>query len=153
AAAPADAAGWIDGFAGAGAGGGILLVHDDQLFGLVDSWLAAVPAAAFNDVLPLLRRTFGAYGPGVRRTLGELARRGPDARRTAVGAGTPEGFAADLDEARAATAADLARLLLEAAGRPTPRAHASDEPPHKGDDGPDPNRQGAGRETTGGRCG
>ncbi|MFD0719742.1 DUF5682 family protein [Streptomyces globosus] len=149
AAAPADAAGWIDGFAGAGAGGGTLLVHDDRLFGLIDQWLAAVPADAFTDVLPLLRRTFGAYEPGVRRTLGELARRGPGARRAAAGAGTPEGFAAVPDAARADAAADLARLLLAAADRLAPQASPSGEPALPGD-GSEPGRRGAGREPTGG---
>ncbi|MFD6974600.1 DUF5682 family protein, partial [Streptomyces sp. NPDC059949] len=70
AAAPADAAGWIEGFAGGSSGGGTLLVHDDRLLGLIDAWLAGVPERAFTDVLPLLRRTFGAYEAGVKRTLG-----------------------------------------------------------------------------------
>ncbi|MEU3726646.1 DUF5682 family protein [Streptomyces sp. NPDC031705] len=116
AAAPADAAGWIEGFAGGGAGGGTLLVHDERLLGLIDAWLVSVPEGAFIDVLPLLRRTFGAYEPGVRRTLGELVRRGPGARAAATAAGAaPAGFAPELDEARAAAAADVARLLLTAA--------------------------------------
>ncbi|MFD0381089.1 DUF5682 family protein, partial [Streptomyces sp. NPDC127112] len=80
AASPADAAGWIEGFAG-GSGGGTLLVHDERLLGLIDAWLVSVPERAFIDVLPLLRRTFGAYEAGVRRTLGELARRGAGPRR------------------------------------------------------------------------
>ncbi|MFK0254233.1 DUF5682 family protein [Streptomyces sp. NPDC090445] len=117
AAAPADAAGWIDGFAGGGAGGGTLLVHDDRLLGLIDAWLVSVPAEAFTGVLPLLRRTFGAYEPGVRRTLGELARRGPGARPGAAAPGAaPEGFAPELDPARADAVVDLVRLLLTAAG-------------------------------------
>ncbi|MFE1793331.1 DUF5682 family protein, partial [Streptomyces sp. NPDC059525] len=75
AASPADAAGWIEGFAG-GSGSGTLLVHDERLLGLIDAWLVSVPERAFIDVLPLLRRTFGAYEAGVRRTLGEMARHG-----------------------------------------------------------------------------
>ncbi|MFD8826509.1 DUF5682 family protein, partial [Streptomyces sp. NPDC059605] len=74
---PADAAAWIEGFVGGAAGGGMLLVHDERLLGLVDAWLTGVPADTFVDVLPLLRRTFSAYEAGVRRTLGELVRRGP----------------------------------------------------------------------------
>ncbi|MEV7546879.1 DUF5682 family protein [Streptomyces sp. NPDC089915] len=113
---PADAAGWIEGFAGGGSGGGTLLVHDERLLGLIDAWLVAVPERAFVDVLPLLRRTFGAYEPGVRRTLGELARRGPGRRTTPTGAGpAPEGFAPALDPARASAAAEVARRLLGAA--------------------------------------
>ena len=58
---------------------------------LVDAWLTGVPADAFTDVLPLLRRTFAAYEPGVRRTLGELVRRGPGrtGTRGSGGAGAP----------------------------------------------------------------
>ncbi|MFD0358660.1 DUF5682 family protein, partial [Streptomyces sp. NPDC127110] len=112
AASPADAAGWIEGFAG-GAGGGTLLVHDERLLGLIDAWLVSVPEGAFIDVLPLLRRTFGAYEPGVKRTLGELARRVPGARTASTTA--PAGFAPDLDPVRADAVADLARLLLGAA--------------------------------------
>ncbi|MCX5584955.1 DUF5682 family protein [Streptomyces erythrochromogenes] len=114
AASPADAAGWIEGFAGGSSGGGTLLVHDDRLLGLIDSWLVGVPERAFTDVLPLLRRTFGAYEPGVKRTLGELVRRGPAASAGAARAtgSAPEGFAPDLDPLRADAVTELVRILL-----------------------------------------
>ncbi|MFJ8013039.1 DUF5682 family protein [Streptomyces sp. NPDC096339] len=117
AADPADAAGWIEGFAGGSSGGGTLLVHDERLLGLIDSWLVGVPERAFTDVLPLLRRTFGAYEPGVKRTLGELVRRGPGGRPgvTASGAG-PEGFAPELDAERADAVVAVVRMLLAGAG-------------------------------------
>ncbi|MFI2715474.1 DUF5682 family protein [Streptomyces collinus] len=110
---PADAAAWIEGFVGGGSGGGMLLVHDERLLGLVDAWLTGVPAEAFTDVLPLLRRTFSAYEPGVRRTLGELVRRGPGtgAGATAAGTATP-GFAAGFDTERADAVLPVVRLLL-----------------------------------------
>ncbi|NUR44371.1 MAG: hypothetical protein HOV73_30260 [Streptomyces sp.] len=120
---PADAAAWIEGFVGGGAGGGMLLVHDERLLGLVDAWLTGVPADAFTDVLPLLRRTFSAYEAGVRRTLGELVRRGPGERRGGVpggGAGVP-GFAAELDAARADAVLPVVRLLLGLDGVPVQR--------------------------------
>ncbi|MFC8424814.1 DUF5682 family protein [Streptomyces sp. NPDC057236] len=109
---PADAAAWIEGFVG-GPGGGLLLVHDERLLGLVDTWLTGVPAEAFTDVLPLLRRTFSAYEPGVRRTLGELVRRGPGTRGGTAAAisGTP-GFAPDPDTVRADAVLPVLRLLL-----------------------------------------
>ncbi|MEV6730103.1 DUF5682 family protein [Streptomyces sp. NPDC051364] len=109
AASPADAAGWIDGFAG---GGGTLLVHDERLLGLIDAWLAGVPEQAFTDVLPLLRRTFGAYEAGVKRSLGELVRRGPSAKPAPSQA--PEGFALTLDPTRADAVLPVLRLLLPA---------------------------------------
>jgi hypothetical protein len=111
--APADAAAWIEGFVGGGSGGGMLLVHDERLLGLVDAWLTGVPGDAFTDVLPLLRRTFSAYEPGVRRTLGELVRRGPDrGSGVAVGGSGAPGFAADLDDDRADAVLPVVRLLL-----------------------------------------
>ncbi|WP_351235497.1 DUF5682 family protein [Streptomyces sp. NPDC002133] len=112
---PADAAAWIEGFVGGASGGGMLLVHDERLLGLVDAWLTSVPADAFTDVLPLLRRTFSAYEPGVRRTLGELVRRGPAGAGDAPApgeAGMP-GFGAGLDEERAEAVLPVLRLILE----------------------------------------
>ncbi|MEV6199217.1 DUF5682 family protein [Streptomyces sp. NPDC051771] len=107
---PADAAAWIDGFVG-GPGGGLLLVHDERLLALLDGWLTGVPAEAFTAVLPLLRRTFGAYEPGVRRTLGELVARGPEAPGPGSAALVP-GFAAALDEERADGVLPLLALVL-----------------------------------------
>lgn len=111
-AAPADAAAWIEGFLGGASGGGLLLVHDERLLGLVDNWLTGVPAEAFTDVLPLLRRTFSAYEAGVRRTLGELVRRGSGTPGPAsTDAGRP-GFGAGLDGARADAVLPVLQLLL-----------------------------------------
>ncbi|MCP9974703.1 DUF5682 family protein [Streptomyces somaliensis] len=115
--APAEAAAWIEGFLGGADGedgsGGLLLVHDERLLALVDGWLTTVPAEAFTAVLPLLRRTFSAYGPGVRRALGELVRRGPARGGAApTGAGTP-GFGLGLDGDRADGVLPLLDLLLD----------------------------------------
>jgi hypothetical protein len=110
--APGDAAAWIEGFVGGGSGGGMLLVHDERLLGLVDAWLTGVPADAFTDVLPLLRRTFSAYEPGVRRTLGELVRRGPGVRGSAAPTSAPPGFDAELDTERADAVLPVLHLLL-----------------------------------------
>ncbi|MEV7378066.1 DUF5682 family protein [Streptomyces lydicus] len=115
--APTDAAGWIEGFLGGGDGGdgGMLLVHDARLLALLDGWLTGVPDTAFTDVLPLLRRTFAAYDTGVRRTLGELVRRGPTT--TAPDPAHPAdtdapGFGPGLDRDRAAAVLPTLRLLL-----------------------------------------
>ncbi|MFD5775170.1 DUF5682 family protein [Streptomyces fungicidicus] len=113
---PADAAAWIEGFVGGGSGGGLLLVHDERLLALVDAWLTGVPAEAFTDVLPLLRRTFSAYEPGVRRTLGELVRRGPGARGGAAAVTGAPGFAPGPDTARADAVLPVLRLLLGPGG-------------------------------------
>ncbi|MFD6889561.1 DUF5682 family protein [Streptomyces sp. NPDC059957] len=115
--APADAAGWIEGFAGGGSGGGTLLVHDERLLALIDGWLVSVPERAFIDVLPLLRRTFGGYEAGVRRSLGELVRRGPGGGPAGAGPGAaaPAGFGPELDPVRADAVVGLVRLLLAGA--------------------------------------
>ena len=100
---PAHAAAWIEGFLG---GGGLLLVHDDALLALLDDWLADIPADAFDDVLPLLRRTFGAFDSGERRAIGEKVA-GPRS-------GGPEAGAGDLgfDETRAALVLPTLSALL-----------------------------------------
>ncbi|MHA6760513.1 DUF5682 family protein [Streptacidiphilus sp. PAMC 29251] len=105
---PAEAAGWIEGFL---AGGGMLLVHDTQLLGLVDNWLGSVPEEAFPDVLPLLRRTFSNFEAGVRRTIGERIRSGAAEPASARASDRP-GFADTLDQDRAAAARATAALLL-----------------------------------------
>ncbi|MFG3115317.1 DUF5682 family protein [Streptomyces sp. NPDC048197] len=116
---PTDAAGWIEGFLGSGSGGdgGMLLVHDERLLALVDRWLTGVPDTAFTDVLPLLRRTFAEYESGVRRTLGELIRRGPAApspgpTEPVTDAAPVPGFGPGLDRDRAAAVLPTLRLLL-----------------------------------------
>jgi hypothetical protein len=75
----ADAAGYIEGFL---AGGGLLLVHDERLLELVDTWLTGIRDDAFLEVLPLLRRTFGTFASPERRSIGDRARvlRDPTAR-------------------------------------------------------------------------
>ncbi|MFF8956404.1 DUF5682 family protein [Streptomyces sp. NPDC014894] len=112
---PAEAAAWIEGFVGGSSGGGMLLVHDERLLGLVDAWLTGVPADAFTDVLPLLRRTFSAYDPGVRRTLGELVRRGtagPGGGPARPATAVVPGFGPGLHEERADAVLPVLRLLL-----------------------------------------
>ncbi|WP_258038598.1 DUF5682 family protein, partial [Streptomyces sp. SM12] len=107
---PAQAAGWVEGFL---AGGGLLLVHDERLLGLLDAWLSAVPRDSFEDVLPLLRRTFTAFDSGVRRSVGELARRGPGRGTGTVAArGHFPGFGEEPDTARADAVLPVLRLLL-----------------------------------------
>ncbi len=109
---PPEAAAWIEGFVGSGGSGGMLLVHDERLLALVDGWLTRVPADAFTGVLPLLRRTFGSYEAGVRRTLGELVRRGgPGAPAPGGSAGAP-GFGPGLDSERAAAVLPTVHALL-----------------------------------------
>lgn len=64
----AEKAAWIDGFVG---GRGLVLVHDRALLRLIDDWLTGLTDEQFLEVLPLLRRTFGAFESGERRAIGQ----------------------------------------------------------------------------------
>lgn len=65
------AAEWLDGFL---RDSGLLLLHDGALWAAVDRWLVGLPDERFVAVLPLLRRTFGAYPEGIRQQLLERLR-------------------------------------------------------------------------------
>ncbi|MFT4087767.1 MAG: DUF5682 family protein [Gordonia sp. (in: high G+C Gram-positive bacteria)] len=74
---PVDAAGWLDGFL---AGDALILIHDAALLDVVDRWMAAADPVVFDDLLPLLRRTFAEFSTAERRNLGrQLSRRSDDA--------------------------------------------------------------------------
>jgi hypothetical protein len=80
-ASAAQAAAWLDGFL---AGDAVLLVHDHDLLGLVDEWVGGLDETTFEDLLPLVRRTFSQFSRAERRTIGEQLSRlgGPDERPT-----------------------------------------------------------------------
>ncbi|MFG1911122.1 DUF5682 family protein [Kribbella sp. NPDC048928] len=99
----AEAAGYVEGFL---AGGGLLLVHDERLLALVDTWLAAIPDDAFVEVLPLLRRTFGTFAAPERRSIGSRARVLADPSSAVVADDN------DLDAELAATALPVVARLL-----------------------------------------
>ena len=74
--APSDAAAWLDGFL---AGDVALLLHDPQVFDLIDDWLCGLGETDFEDLLPLMRRTFARFHKPERRQIGELVSRGASA--------------------------------------------------------------------------
>lgn len=74
-------AAWVDGFVG---GRGLVLVHDRALLQLIDGWLAGLTEEQFVEVVPLLRRTFGAFESGERRAIGEAVRDGRPAATAAA---------------------------------------------------------------------
>ena len=96
---PAHGAAWVEGFL---AGGGLLLVHDEDLLALLDDWLADIPPTAFDDVVPLLRRTFGAFASGERRAISERI----------AGARTATTAPAEVDHDRAAMVLPTLSALL-----------------------------------------
>ncbi|MER5324408.1 DUF5682 family protein [Streptosporangium roseum] len=100
---PARAAAWIEGFL---SGGGLLLVHDARLLALIDGWLTGLAPETFVDVLPLLRRTFGAFAAPERRSIGSRV------RSLATGAAQGGEDVAELDEERAAAAVRTVLMIL-----------------------------------------
>jgi hypothetical protein len=73
---PAEVAAWLEGFL---TGRGTVLLIDEQLWKVVDDWVADLDEEVFIQVLPLLRRTFATFSPTERRKMGEKARGGSGA--------------------------------------------------------------------------
>ncbi|SDG18083.1 DUF5682 family protein [Mucilaginibacter gossypii] len=71
--APVIAAAWLEGFL---KGSGTLLLLDQDLWQVIDNWVASLADEVFMQVLPLLRRTFANFTNPERRKLGEKARSG-----------------------------------------------------------------------------
>ena len=57
-------------------GSGLLLIHNRQLFDLLDQWLGQLPEDAFQETVPLLRRAFTDFSHPERRQLLDLAVQG-----------------------------------------------------------------------------
>ncbi len=65
---PNEVAAWTDGFL---RGSGLVLVHDDALFGVLDSWVQHLTPETFIAILPLMRRTFSSFEEGERHDIGQ----------------------------------------------------------------------------------
>jgi hypothetical protein len=100
---PHQAAAWLDGFV---RGSGLILLHDEQLWRILDTWVAEQSADTFTALLPLLRRTFSTFEAPERRQLGELARHGQRSR--ADGSATER----EIDHQRAERVLPLVARLL-----------------------------------------
>jgi hypothetical protein len=94
-------AAFVEGFL---AGSGTVLVHDVELLAIVDTWLAALPSAAFDDVVALLRRTFGGFEPAERRQIMTLLITGRSTQERT--------FGDDVDARRAEMALTTVRQML-----------------------------------------
>jgi hypothetical protein len=103
-----EGAAFVEGFL---AGSGTVLLHDTQLLAVIDTWIGSLHPEMFATVVPLLRRTFGAFEPAERRQLGVLLATGHVERATAMGD--------DVDPARAQAALDTFRAMLGLPGLPT----------------------------------
>lgn len=106
---PAVGAGWVEGFL---RDSGTILLHDEDLFDAIDRWVTDMPQDAFENVLPLLRRTIATFSVPERRSIGERILAG---RRERGGTATPA-----IDEARADLVMPiLARILgVDGEGEP-----------------------------------
>ena len=99
---PAQAAAWLEGFLH---GSGLLLLHNEILWGILDAWVSSLSGEAFTQLLPLLRRTFASFPAPERRQIGERVKHG-GAARTAIAAET------EVDAARADRVLPVAARLL-----------------------------------------
>jgi len=108
---PARAAAWVEGLI---AGSGLLLVHDRVLLAIIDSWLASVGPESFDEVVPLLRRSFSSFESGERRHIAEAARRldGRGPGPSDPGGGSGARGLGDVDPERARRVLPLLQLLL-----------------------------------------
>jgi hypothetical protein len=61
---------WLEGFL---RGSGLLLIHHQALFGLLDSWLTGLPEDTFRQLVPLLRRAFAEFSKPERQQVLDLA--------------------------------------------------------------------------------
>jgi hypothetical protein len=98
---PASGAAFVEGFL---AGSGSVLIHDADLLAVLDGWVSSLRPDAFDAVIALLRRTFGAFEAAERRQLMRLV--------MGVGVERSEGFGADVDPARAVAALVTVRHML-----------------------------------------
>ena len=84
----------------------MLLLHDQELLRIIDDWVTAVDETTFEDLLPLLRRTFSRFEAAERRRLGTRLRNRSEA---------PVEDVVDLDRQRAAP---VVRRVAELLGLP-----------------------------------
>jgi Family of unknown function (DUF5682) len=84
---PAVGAGWVEGFL---RDSGTILLHDQDLFETIDRWVTDMPKEAFDNVLPLLRRTIATFSVPERRSIGERILAGRRDRAAGVSAGIDE---------------------------------------------------------------
>jgi hypothetical protein len=101
---PTQAGAWVEGFLH---GSGLLLLHDETLWQVLDAWLTALPEEQFIALLPLLRRTFANFTAPERRQMGERVKRGGGGVVNVAMSNTEE-----FDFERAATVLPLVARLL-----------------------------------------
>ncbi len=114
---PLDAAYWLEGFLNQNA---MVLLHDVQVWSLVDHWLANLSDEHFVQIVPLVRRSFARFSQSERHDLGVRASHG------AAGAAAPQASAGSWSAERAAMALPTLRLLLGLTAEPADRPGKSE---------------------------
>ncbi len=100
---PVKSMAWIDGFLRSS---GLILLHNDELWRILDEWVGSVKTEVFPQLLPLLRRTFSTFTAPERSQIGALARR-------ATRGSTRSSTATDtIDETRAREVLPLVAQIL-----------------------------------------
>lgn len=116
AAAPADAAAWLEGFL---AGSGLILLHDRPLWDILDAWVTSLKPDQFDEVVPLLRRAFSMFDRPERRQMGELVKKTTGAAPATAATGAAVGeLSDDIDLARAELVLPTLDLILGPPGGP-----------------------------------
>lgn len=67
-------------------GSGLVLIHQDLLWAIMDGWLSSLPEPVFVEMLPVLRRAFGGFSSSERRQMGEKVKSLQESSATHVGA-------------------------------------------------------------------
>ena len=70
---PSQGARWLEGFL---SGSGLLLIHDAKLLSLIDGWVAHIQPEIFEELVPLLRRTFSTFPAPERKQIGQMLSKG-----------------------------------------------------------------------------
>jgi hypothetical protein len=104
---PAQAAAWVEGFL---RGSGLLLLHSEGIWEVLDSWVSGLGSEAFLAILPLLRRTFAEFSPSERHQMGDRVSQGPSPKVATI---AEDDF--DLDRAQAVLPTIAMLLGLSAA--------------------------------------
>jgi hypothetical protein len=69
---PKRAAAWLEGFLN---GSGILLIHHESLWRILDEWVEELEMERLLELLPILRRTFSEFAPAERQKMLALAQK------------------------------------------------------------------------------
>jgi hypothetical protein len=104
---PSQTAHWLDGFL---QGSGQLLLHDAQLWQLVNQWVMGLADDHFVQALPLLRRTFARFPAPERRQMGERVTQAGGHQLTSDLAGSH--YPPNFDHQRAEAALEVLAQLL-----------------------------------------